>query len=30
MNEDELSSAVTMGTVLTYCGVIPDAGVLGF
>ena len=23
-------SAVAMGTVLMYCGVIPDAGVLGF
>ena len=23
-------SAVAMGTVLTYCGVIPDAWVLGF
>ena len=30
MNEDEQSSAVAMGTVLTYCGIIPDAGVLGF
>ena len=30
MNEDEKSSTVAMGTVPTYCGVIPDAGVLGF
>ena len=30
MNEDEKFSAVAMGTALTYCGVIPDAGVLGF
>ena len=27
MNEDEKSSAMAMGMVLTYCGVIPDAGV---
>ena len=30
MNEDEYSSAVAMGTVLTYCSVILDTGVLGF
>ena len=30
MNEDESSSAMAMGTVLTHCGIVPDAGVLGF
>ena len=30
MNEDGYSFAMDMGTVLTYCGVIPDAGLLEF
>ena len=30
MKEDGESFAVAMGSVLTYCGTIPDAGVLGF
>ena len=30
VNEDQQSSSLTMGTILTHCGVVPDAGVLGF
>ena len=29
MNEDQQSS-LTMGAILTHCGVVLDAGVLGF
>ena len=30
MNEDQQSSSLTMGAVLAHCGVVLDAGVLGF
>ena len=30
MNEDQQSSSMTMGTILTHRGVVPDAAVLGF
>ena len=30
VNEDQQSSSLTMGTILTYSGVVPGAGVLGF
>ena len=30
MNEDQQSSSMTMGSVITHYGVVLDAGVLGF
>ena len=30
VNEDQQSSSLTMGAILTHCGVVLDAGVLGF
>ena len=30
VNEDQQSSSLTMGTILTHRGVVPAAGLLGF